>query len=204
MFKWVKRRKLSKAVRRDMAEAQLTLRTMQLKVREEDAHMAFAYADGLRKVARLLSQRFERSAEDVLLGWGLSCTQLKDASDDLIVAASRASTMLASEDLSVRIGAQGYSFGCLLLHHLYRLRFFSGCAPVPQHAVAADELADHFAQFASSMSRTSNSQDTAEQSDRIPFVGVTKPPVQTSSGLLAAAMIHLNDEGLRTGRAPTT
>jgi hypothetical protein len=154
MFNWLMRRKRSMVADSDIAEARLTLSTMKLKMLTEDPQAIFAYTEGVRKVAGLLSQRFEQlSVRDVLLGRGPNWAQLDDASDDLIVAANSASSKMASNLQAVRTAAQGYSFGCLLLHHLYRLRFLSERAALHQRA-GADELANAYAQFARSMAET--------------------------------------------------
>lgn len=171
MFEWLMRGKLSKVTDSDMAGARLTLSTMKLKLQAEDPQATFAYAEGVRKVAGLLSQRFELSVRDVLLGRGLNLAQLNDASNDLVVAANRAGSKLASDAPAVRTAAQGYSFGCLLLHHLYRLRFLSERAPVRQRA-AADKLADHYAQFARSMAETTVGLHAVQLYDRAPSAGV--------------------------------
>ena len=148
MFDWLMQGKLAKVANGDLAEARLTL--VKLKILAEGPHVTFAYVDGVRKVAGLLSQRFELSVRDVLRGHGLSWAQLDDASEDLIVAARSAVSRLSSDHDATRNAAQGYSFGCLLLHHLYRLRFLSERAPVHQRG-AADELASQYTQFARSL-----------------------------------------------------
>ena len=151
MFDWIMQGALAKVANGDLANARLTL--VKLKILAEAPHAGFAYVDGVRKVAALLSQRFELSVRDVVLGRGLNAVQLDDASDDLMVAAKRAGSRLNSHHPPTRTAAQGYSFGCLLMHHLYRLRFLSECAPV-RHREASDELAGHYAQFARSFADT--------------------------------------------------
>ena len=151
MFDWIMQGALAKVANSDMAEARLTL--VKLKILAEAPHAGFAYVDGVRKVAQLLSRRFELSVRDVVVGRGLNATQLDDAAEDLIIAAKRAGCRLSSDQHITRTSAQGYSFGCLLLHHLYRLRFLSERAPL-RHRRAADDLADHYAQFCKSLADT--------------------------------------------------
>ena len=150
MFDWIMQGALAKVANGDLAEARLTL--VKLKILADAPHAGFCYVDGVRKVAQLLSQRFELSVRDVVLGRGLDAVHLDEASEDLIVAAKRAGSRLTSGHHPTRTAAQGYSFGCLLLHHLYRLRFLSERAPRQRRA--ADELADQYAQFAKSLADT--------------------------------------------------
>jgi len=56
MFDRLMQGALAKVANSDMAEARLTL--VKLKILAEAPNVAFAYVDGVRKVAGLLSQRF--------------------------------------------------------------------------------------------------------------------------------------------------
>lgn len=151
MFDWVMRGALSKVANGDLAEARLML--VKLRILADDSTVGFAYVDGVRKVADLLSRRFEISASDVVFGRGLSAAQLDNASEDLIAAAKRAGARLTSDHRPTRTSAQGYSFGCLLFHHLYRLIVLSERAPGRQQR-AADELAGDYSKFAKSFADT--------------------------------------------------
>jgi hypothetical protein len=151
MFDWLMQGALAKVANDEMAEARMTL--VKLKILAEAPNVGFAYVDGVRKVAELLSQRFGLQVRDVVLGRGLNAAQLDDASEDLLVAAKRAGSRLGSDRHPTRTSARSYSFGCLLLHHLYRLKALSEQAPVRQRR-AVDELADHYTQFARSFADT--------------------------------------------------
>jgi hypothetical protein len=147
MLKWLLRGKLRKVVDSDILDARSMLSTMKLKLYKEGAEGTLAYGEGVGEVAGLLSQRFSISVADALTGRGLTWEQLDDASRDLTAAMTKARPMLDSEVHAVRSFGHKQTAGCMILYHLYRMRFLSQHAPEDQQALAA-AMADRVADFA--------------------------------------------------------
>jgi hypothetical protein len=147
MLGWLMRRKLRKVVENDILEARSMLSTLKLKLYKEGSEGTLAYGEGVGEVAGLLAERFGLSVPDALGGHGLNWQQLDDASRDLFAAMARASPMLKSDVQSVRSTAHKQAAGCLVLGHLYRLRFVAQQVSQEQQA-AAVAMADRLAEFA--------------------------------------------------------
>jgi len=144
---WFLRRKLRKVVENDIFEARSMLSTLKLKLYKEGAEGTLAYGEGVGEVAGLLANRFGVSVPDALEGRGLDWQQLDDASRDLFAAMAKVRQMLDSDVQSVRSTAHKQVAGCLVLGHLYRLRFVAQQVSQEQQA-AAVAMADRLAKFA--------------------------------------------------------
>ncbi|QHO72342.1 hypothetical protein ACH79_06580 [Bradyrhizobium sp. CCBAU 051011] len=147
MLGWLLRRKLRKVVESDIFEARSMLSTLKLKLYKEGSEGTLAYGEGVGEVAALLAERFGLSVPDALEGRGLNWQQLDDASRDLLATMAKVRRMLDSDVQSVRSAAHKQFTGCLVLGHLYRLRFIAQQAPQEQQA-AAVAMADRLAEFA--------------------------------------------------------
>jgi hypothetical protein len=147
MLRWLTRRKLRKVVENDILEARSMLSTLKRKLYKEGPEGTFAYGEGVGEVAGLLAERFGLSVPDALRGCGLNWEQLDDASRDLFAVLENAGPKLKSEVQTVRTHAHKQVAGCLVLGHLYRLRFVAQQVPHEQQA-AAIAMADRLAEFA--------------------------------------------------------
>jgi hypothetical protein len=150
MLNWLLGSKIRKIVENDILDARVMLSTMKLKLHKEGAEATVAYGEGVGAVAGLLAKRFGISVPDALAARGLDWRQLDDASRDLSSASGGIRSLLKSEVQSARTLAHNHTFGCLVLYHLYRLRFLSGQAAEDQKAEVR-ALADRIAEFARTM-----------------------------------------------------
>jgi hypothetical protein len=150
MPSWFTRRKLRKVVENDILEARSMLSTLKLKLYKEGAEGTLAYGEGVGETAGLLAKRFGISMHDALEARGLNWERLDDASRDLFAALEKAGSMLKSEVHGVRTHAHKQVAGCLVLGHLYRLRFVAQQVSQDQQA-AAVAVADQLAVFARTM-----------------------------------------------------
>ncbi|MCP2207460.1 hypothetical protein [Bradyrhizobium diazoefficiens] len=123
------------------------LSTLKLKLYKEGPEGTLAYGEGVGEVAGLLAERLGLTVPDALRGHGLNWEQLDDASRDLFAVLEKAGPMLKSEVQSVRTAAHKQVVGCLLLGHLYRLRFIATQASREQQT-AAVAMADGLSEFA--------------------------------------------------------
>jgi len=148
MLGWLMRRKLRKVIDSDILEARSMLSTMKRKLHKEGDEGTLAYGEGIGEVAGSLAKRFGISIPDALEARGLNWDQLDDASRDLFAALAKVHPMLDSPSQSVRSIAHKQGAGCLVLGHLYRLRFVTQQAPEAQQQTAAAAMADQIAEFA--------------------------------------------------------
>ena len=148
MVGWLTRRKLRKVIESDINEARSMLATLKRKLQKEGAEGTLAYGEGIGEVAGLLAKRFGISIPDALEARGLNWEQLDDASRDLFWRLAKVHRMLDSDVQSVRSTAHKQFTGCLVLGHLYRLRFVTQQAPEAQQQTAAVAMADQLAEFA--------------------------------------------------------
>jgi hypothetical protein len=148
MLGWLTRRKLRKVVENDILEARSMLSTLKLKLYKEGPEGTLAYGEGVGEVAGQLAERFGLSVPDALRGHGLNWEQLDDASRDLFAVLEKAGPMLKSEVQSVRTHAHKQVAGCLVLGHLYRLRFVAQQQVSKEQQTAAVAMADQLAEFA--------------------------------------------------------
>lgn len=147
MLGWLTRRKLRKVVENDILEARSMLSTLKLKLYKEGSTGTLAYGEGVGEVAGLLAQRFGITVPDALGAHGLGWQQLDDASRDLFAVLEKAGPMLKSEVQSVRTHAHKQVVGCMVLGHLYRLRFVATQVSHDQQ-VAVIAMADKLSDFA--------------------------------------------------------
>jgi hypothetical protein len=136
MFGWLFKRRLTKVVEGDLVDARNCLSMMKLKLYKEGDEAVVAYAEGFGRVAGLISQRFGISVPDALVARGLTWVQFDDMSRDLIAATQHTRDGLKSEVQSVRSCSHSHTAACVLMYHLYRLRFLAEHAPHQQRAEA--------------------------------------------------------------------
>lgn len=147
MIKWLLRGKLRKVVESDIVDARSMLATLKLKFHKEGDEVTRLCGEGVGEVAGILAQRLSISVPDALAGRGLSWRQLSDVARDLIGAAQRAQSLLDSPAETARAFSHKQTMGCVVLYHLYRLRFLAEQAPKEQQAEAA-AMAARVAEFA--------------------------------------------------------
>ena len=150
MLRWLFGSKLKRIVENDIVDARLMLTTMKLKLHKEGNEATRMYGEGVGEVAGLLAQRFKISVPDALAGQNLDWRQLDDASRDLSGAMDKTTSLLKSQVQSARSLAHKQGAGCLVLYHLYRMRFLSHHAPQEQRAEAA-AMADRLSRFIRTM-----------------------------------------------------
>jgi hypothetical protein len=146
MLKWLLGNKLRRVIESDLLDATSMLATMKLKLHKEGPDATVSYGEGVGEVAGLLAKRFGISAPAALAAQSLDWRQLSDASRDLLEAMENGRKLLKSDIQAVRTAGYNHTFGCLVLYHLYRLRFLTEQAPQEQR----DEiraLADRVAAF---------------------------------------------------------
>jgi hypothetical protein len=147
MLKWLLARKIKAKVVSDLADAQAMLAMMKLKLQKEGAQATIACGEGVGEVAGLLANRFGVSVPAALEARGLDWRKLSDAADDLLAGLEKAGSLVKGEVQSVRTSGQTHAFGCLVLYHLYRLRFLTTQASGEQQAEVR-AMAERVAAFA--------------------------------------------------------
>ena len=151
MLKWLFARKIRNKIESDVADAQVMLTAMKLKLYKEGAEATVCYGEGVGLVADLLAQRFGISMPAAIEARCLDWLKLSDAAEDLLAAMEKSRSMLKTDVQDVRTTAHAHTFGHLILYHLYRLRFLTTQASGDQQ-VEVSAMADRIAAFARLMS----------------------------------------------------
>lgn len=147
MLKWLLRSRVRKVAESDIVEARSFLATMKLKLYKEGPQATRVYGEGVGEMAGLLAQRLCISVPDALTARGLDWQQLDDAARDLVWATEKGRSLLNSVSEVTRTIGHKSTLGCLLLYHLYRLRFLTQHGPEQQQSEAA-AVGDRLAKFA--------------------------------------------------------
>ena len=147
MLKWLFARKVKNKVDSDLTDAHVMLTTMKLKLHKEGAEATVHYGEGVGQVAGLLAKRFGISVPAAIEARDLDWQKLSDGAEDLSVTMEKSRSMLKSEVQVVRTTAHAHTFGCVVLYHLYRLRFLATQVSGTQQAEVS-AMADRIAAFA--------------------------------------------------------
>jgi hypothetical protein len=147
MLRWLFAGKIRNKIESDILDARSMLATMKLKLHKEGAQATVSYGEGVGQVAGLLAKRFGISVPAALEARGLDWKKLSDAADDLMAAMEQGRSLLKSDVQASRTAGHTHTFGCLILYHLYRLRFLATQVS-GELKVEVTGMADRIAAFA--------------------------------------------------------
>jgi hypothetical protein len=141
MCNWWSNRRDGDVVEDDLARAKSALVSIRVRLDKQGIEKARTCGDALIHVARMLSDGFNISVSDALVGRGLDPRDLDAAYRDLQGSVRRCRTFL-DEDLSCYDVADDLVNACSLLEHIYRMRFHSVMAD-PKQRPACEEVAQN-------------------------------------------------------------
>jgi hypothetical protein len=139
MCNWWSDRRDGDVVEDDLARAKSALVSIRIRLDKQGIEKARTCGDALIHVARMLSEGFNISVSDALVGRGLNPRDLDAAYRDLKGSVRRCRTFL-DEDLPCYDVADDLVNACSLLEHIYRMRFHSVMAD-PKQRPACEEVA---------------------------------------------------------------
>jgi hypothetical protein len=141
MCNWWSDRREGDVVEDDLARAKSALVSIRVRLDKQGLVKARTCGDALIHVARLLSDGFNISVSDALVGRGLNPGALDAAYRDLKGSVRRCRTFLDETSPCYDV-ADDLVNACSLLEHIYRMRFHSLMAD-PRQRPACEEVAQN-------------------------------------------------------------
>jgi hypothetical protein len=139
---WSLRKAQDDGVATDLADSRGLLQILRLKL-DTDSGIRF-YGAGVIEVSAMVARSLGLTDASALTGRGLDAMTLDRAHRDLLMSLRRCREVIEHGSADLRDQADQLAFGCLILLHLYRLRFHTQAAPASQRE-EAEALADTFA-----------------------------------------------------------